>query len=159
VASVSAVFLAVVFAAAAVAKLRDRTGTAQGFSDLGLVWPEGLAWVVPGVELLVASVLLVEPGWGGVASFALLAGFTVVIVNTIVAGRQVPCRCFGGTSQAPVSWLEVGRNLWLLCLCAVASFADSLTWPSVGEWIGAAVLIALGPVGMATAHRRSKVAT
>ncbi len=155
--SVAAVVLAVVFTAAAVSKLRDRPATVRSFADLGLAWPNTLASMVPGSELVVAVVLLIEPGWGGVVSFGLLAAFTVVLANAIVNGRRVPCRCFGGTSDSPVSWRDVVRNLWLLLLAVTASTADSLSWPSPSAWVASGVLIAAGPVVMAVMDHRSKV--
>jgi hypothetical protein len=90
-------------------------------------------------------------------SFGLLAAFTVVLVNAIVSGRRVPCRCFGGTSDTPVSWRDVVRNVWLLLLAIIASPADSLTWPAPSEWLASGVVIAVGSVVVAVMDHRSKV--
>ena len=124
--TVCAIFLAGIFGFAAIVKLRDRAETRDGFVDLGLPLPDFLAWAVPLLEVVVAALLILAPGWGGVAAFALLLVFTVVLITTISSGRLVACRCFGGTSDEPVSWGQVVRNVWLLSLAAVASLATSL---------------------------------
>ncbi len=151
--TVAALLLAGVFVAAAVTKLRDLEGTRAGFVDLGLPQPQVLAWLVPALELVVVILLLVVPGWGGVAAFALLAAFTVVLWVTISSGKLVPCRCFGGTSEEPVSWVQVVRNLWLMILAAVAATISTLSIPSVGGLVGAAALVGVGPIAIALAGR------
>jgi len=155
--TVFAIFLAAMFALAAVSKLRDRTGTRDGFVNLGLPMPDVLAWAVPVLELAVGVALIFTPGWGGVAAFALLLVFTVVLVTTITSGRLVPCRCFGGTSDEPVSWAQVVRNVWLLGLAAVASLAITLERPSVAQLVFALVAIGLGPIAIAVANRGLRV--
>lgn len=155
--SVSAVFLAAVLVVAGVGKLRRPAATAAGMTDLGLPVAGALAWAVPASELAIAAVLIVSPGWGGVLAFALLAAFTVVLVSTIRAGRLVPCRCFGGTNDAPVSRGDVIRNIWLLGHAAVATTTASLTWPSLSEAIAAGAMLAVGPIAMAVADQGSKV--
>lgn len=151
--TVAALLLAGVFVAAAVTKLRDLEGTRAGFVDLGLPQPQVLALLVPALELVVVILLLVVPGWGGVAAFALLAAFTVVLWVTISSGKLVPCRCFGGTSEEPVSWVQVVRNLWLMILAAVAATISTLSIPSVGGLVGAAALVGVGPIAIALAGR------
>lgn len=156
--SVSAVFLAVVLVVAAVGKLRRPDRTAAGMADLGLPAAESLRWAVPGAEVFVGGLLVAVPGWGGVAAFALLAAFTVVLVTTVRAGRRVPCRCFGGTDESPVSWGHVVRNVWLLGHAALATTVTSLRWPSLLETVGAAAMLAVGPIAVGVVDRKSKVA-
>lgn len=156
--TVSAVFLAAVLVVAAIGKLRRPDLTAAGMAELGLPAAGSLRWAVPGAEGAVAGLLVTVPGWGGVAAFALLAAFTVVLITTIRAGRLVPCRCFGGTDRSPVSWRHVVRNVWLLGHAAVATTVTSLRWPSVPETVGAAAMLAVGPIAIGVVGRRSKVA-
>lgn len=113
--------LAVVLAVAAGAKLARRGDTGQELAQLGLLAPELLARVVPVVELATAVLLVVVPAWGGVAAFALLAAFTVVLVRVLRSGRVVSCNCFGALSRRPVSGWSLARNGVLLALAAVAA--------------------------------------
>lgn len=121
VARAAGLVLAAVFVVAAGAKLRRPQETARELGQIGLRAPQALAWLLPLVELVVAAVLLVAPGWGGVAAFALLAGFTVVLVRLVRSGRPVACRCFGGYSTKPVSSSTLIRNGALLLLAALAA--------------------------------------
>jgi uncharacterized membrane protein YphA (DoxX/SURF4 family) len=146
--TVSAVFLACVLGIAAASKTRDIKGTRSGFIDLGLPRPGLLAWAVPLAEALVALLMVLTPGWGGVAAFALLSGFTVVLVVTIRSGRIVPCRCFGGSSSEPVSWAQVARNAWLLSHAVVASLATSLERPNLLQLVAAGATIGVGPIAV-----------
>ena len=156
--TVSAIFLAGVFAFAAVSKVRDLEGTRRGFSDLGLPRAKVLVWAVPAAEAAIAVLLVISPGWGGVAGFAMLLAFTVVLVLTIRSGRLVPCRCFGGTATKPVSWGDVARNVWLLCHAVLASLITVLAQPSMVEVVIAAATIAVGPIVVVYVENRFTVA-
>ncbi len=155
--TVCAIFLAGVFALAALAKLRDRAGTRDGFVDLGLPLADFLAWAVPLLEVVVAALLILAPGWGGVAAFALLLAFTVVLITTISSGRLVACRCFGGTTDEPVSWGQVVRNVWLLSLAVLASLASSLHRPTITQLVVSLAMIGVGPIAIGLAGRRLRV--
>ena len=119
--AVAAYLLAAVLAAAAVTKLVRPAAVAADFAELGLVGPTVLARVVPLLELGCAALLVVAPAWGGVASFALLAAFTAVLVNVVRSGRVVPCRCFGALTDEPVSPRTLVRNAALLTLAIIAT--------------------------------------
>jgi hypothetical protein len=134
-ASLSATALALVLAWAAVAKgIRPRATTIE-FRQLGLPLPGVLARLVPIIEVVVAILLVLTPGWGGVFAFALLAGFTTLLVSIIRSGRVVSCGCFGSTSNEPVSINEVTRNLVLLTLAAGAASITDLKRPALPETI------------------------
>lgn len=123
-ARVVAAALAIVFTLAAAAKLRRPQATASELAELGLVWPHGLARVVPAIELVLAFALIVFPAWGGIGSFAALAAFTTVLIGVVRSGRVVSCSCFGGMSSRPISSLTLLRNGVLLVSAAlVATFA------------------------------------
>jgi len=123
--------LAVVMVRAAVTKLQSRRQTEKDFASLGLVGAETLAVAVPAVEFVVAILLVVTPGWGGIVAAALLAAFTVVLGRTLrnPDGPAPTCACFGGSSRSPVSWRHVVRNGGLLVLALVASTFDGLFTP------------------------------
>lgn len=126
-ASTAAIILSVVMLTAATSKLRSLSDTAQTFDQLGLPQPRIVAIVVAMAELMVAVVLIVRPSWGGVAGFALLIGFTTYLVSLLRSGKQLGCGCFGSTSTEPVSIADIGRNVALLGLAALAATTTQLT--------------------------------
>lgn len=128
-ASFLAVALAGVFAGAAVLKLRDVAGTAADFASLGLPQSRLLAWVVPGLELVIAVGLLVIPGWTATAAFALLAAFTTLLAGVVRSGRVVSCACFGGSSSDPVGVRHLLRNGLLMLMSLPVLTIDQLAFP------------------------------
>lgn len=128
VAVAAALVLAATLLLAAAAKLRDRSATARDFGSLGLPRPAMWAVATPLVEVATAAVLIVAPGWGGVAAFALLAGFTATLAVVIGTGRVATCACFGGSSTEPVSVRHLARNAVLLVLAALAATYDGWIW-------------------------------
>lgn len=124
---VAALILAVVLVLAGVAKLRRPAETAEDFAGLGLPWPGPLATLVPLVEIGCAALLVLVPGWGGVAAFGLLAVFTAALAPVIRSGRVVSCACFGALDRGPVSGRHLVRNgaLGLLALAA-ATIAEPI---------------------------------
>jgi uncharacterized membrane protein YphA (DoxX/SURF4 family) len=148
---VSALFLAGVFALAGAAKLRDRRGTTPSFRALGL--PPGLAKAVPAAELLLAVGLVVLPGWSAAAALAVLAAFTTVLARAVRDGVAVPCNCFGSTSAAPVSAVEIVRNLLLAVVAGVALTADGPRRPSIAAVVLVAVVVVLGRLTLAALRR------
>ncbi len=123
----AALILAVVLVVAALAKLRRPAATAEDFAGLGLPAAGALAVIVPGVELACALLLVLVPGWGGVAAFGLLAVFSANLVGVIRSGRVVSCACFGAADRAPVSVVHLVRNAGLGVLAlAAATIAEPL---------------------------------
>jgi uncharacterized membrane protein YphA (DoxX/SURF4 family) len=120
----SAVILAATFLVAAVAKFRSKSATTTDFQSLGLPQPALWAVVVPLLEVITAFLLLVVPGWGGVAAFTLLAAFTANLALVLRSGRVATCACFGGASATPVSGRHLLRNAVLLALALMASTFD-----------------------------------
>jgi uncharacterized membrane protein YphA (DoxX/SURF4 family) len=152
----AALVLAVVFLWAAVAKVRDRAGTAASFRGLGLPAPAALAVAVPVVEVALAVGLVVRPSIAGWLALALLVAFTLVIAGAIARGVEVGCACFGSAANdRPVSTLEVVRNAGLAALAVVATGAsgDAL-WPALPAIVIVTVVVALGRVGLAMAELR-----
>jgi len=144
-ASISAIALAIVLATAAFAKLRRPDQTAGDFAMLGLPLPKLFSRLVPLAELAVSILLIAAPGWGGVAAFVLLAGFTALLVSLIRSGQQVACSCFGAVSDEPVSLVEVARNVVLLLMAAMAATTTTLVVPSF------AAIVAFSAAGVISA--------
>jgi hypothetical protein len=121
----AAVALAAVFAAAAVAKLRDLSifaAVVQNFRMLPEFLARPFAYVLPPVELAVAVGLLVEAsrGWAAAGAFALLAAFTVAIAVNLARGRrEIDCGCFGTSHKQTLSGWLIGRNAALALLAAI----------------------------------------
>jgi hypothetical protein len=146
---VAACLLAGVFAWAGVEKLRRPAETARAFTALGLRGAASLARAVPIVELVLAVALVTVPAVGGAVALALLAGFTVLLVGTVRAGRDVGCGCFGTASRRPVSFVDVVRN-GLLAVLAVATLAvPTPRTPSLPSAIAVLAAAAAGLVVLA----------
>lgn len=130
----AALALGAVMVRAAIAKLGSREQTGNDFASLGLVAANRLAVAVPIVELVVAALLVVAPGWGGVIAAALLTSFTALLVRVLRRpdGLVPTCACFGGSSRSPISWRHLARNGVLLALAFVAATFDGHFSPLVG---------------------------
>lgn len=126
--------LAAVFAIAAVAKLRDRQGTAEALEGFGV--PQGLVpsttYLLPAVEALAALLLILPATYflGATLSLALLVAFTAAILVNLAKGNRVACRCFGEMSSKPIGGRTVGRNLGL---CVQAAYVLLAAPSSVGQ--------------------------
>lgn len=111
-----ALVLAGVFTVAAISKLRDHTGTRTTMANFKLPLPGLMAIVVPVVELAIAVGLVVSPSAGALAAVTLLVFFTTFLLLQLRLGVTTPCRCFGSTSQHPLSVADLTRNLGLIAL-------------------------------------------
>lgn len=136
----AAVVVACVFAVAAVAKLRDLRATVTGLDRLGLPQPELFGRMVPLAELAVAVLLLIVPPVGAIAALVTLAFFTTFLVERLRAGVVAPCACFGASATAPLSGLDVARNLGLMILAAAALATDRPVQPHIID-----LVVVLGP--------------
>lgn len=116
----AALVLAAAFAIAAIAKWRDRPGTARAFRALGVPRPWTSARLVPGVEATLAVGLVVTPSGAAGVALALLVAFTVFLVGRLRAGVHAPCSCFGGWGTGSLGPADVVRNGWLLLAALVA---------------------------------------
>lgn len=129
----AAVTLAVLFAVAAVAKLRDPDSTIESFDALGVPNPQATGRLLPLPELATVVLLLVVPPVGGLAALVLLAFFTTFLVRRLRAGVAAPCNCFGDVAARPLSWLAVVRNVLFMALAALALLANHPVRPSWAE--------------------------
>lgn len=135
IASPSALLCAVIFVAAAVAKLQAPSSTKSSVAAFGL--PNWVGPILAPVELLVAIALVLRPQVGGVLAILLLMIFSWLIVRTIRRGEAVRCGCFGGTDQRPVGTDTLVRNLFLLAAAGVAATATPgpATTPSLAAML------------------------
>lgn len=151
----SALALAVVMAVAGVAKLRHRGVTERAFRSQGLAWPGALAIAVPATEVVLALGLVVVPDWAGMATLAVLAGFTTFLVQSVRRGRALGCGCFGSTRPRPVGGVELARNGVLMAGAGfVALVAEAPNLPGLTSIVVVAVVAATSAVGLAHLGRR-----
>lgn len=115
--------LIVVFAVAAVAKLRDREGARVAAIGFGApVAAAGvLGAVLPAAELIVAAALCLPRTTrsAAIAALLLLTAFTVAIIRNLARGRRTNCHCFGQLRSSPIGWPTVARNVALAGCAAV----------------------------------------
>jgi len=133
--------LAVVFALAAVGKLRRREETAAtlGKFGVGARLRTPLALAIPVAELAIAAGLVPAasaPLTAG-AAFVLLAAFTVGVVRVLAGEEEIDCNCFGALAPSRVSGRTVARNGVLMAaagLVLVGGWSDS--GPDPLGWVG-----------------------
>jgi methylamine dehydrogenase accessory protein MauD len=135
--------LALVFAAAGVAKLADLAGSRKAVVDFGVPAALGgpLGILLPLAELAVAAALVpTTTAWrGAVGALVLLSLFAVAIGANLARGRKPSCRCFGQLHSAPAGWSTLARNA---ILAAPAAFVvwhgrEGNVGSSVVGWVGA----------------------
>ena len=151
--------LAAVFAAAALAKLRDVRGSRESLVDFGV--PAALtgvsALLLPLAELA-CVVAILRDRWavrGAIGVVSLLAVFTAGIAVSLARGRAPNCHCFGQLSSSPVSWRTLVRNLALLALAGVVAWKAEQTpsaWPALSrDSFETAMLAVVGAIAVALA--------
>ena len=117
---VFALIVAVVFMYAGVAKFA--TFNNWTFQARALGAPDPFVVLVPLAEIALA-VLLVGGWWFEqtvTASLILLVSFTILLLVRLRDPERLPCSCFGATSQRPMSWLDVVRNVILISVLIAA---------------------------------------
>ena len=117
---VFALTVAAVFVYAGVAKFA--TFDNWTFQARALGAPDPFVVLVPLAEITLA-VLLVGGWWFDqtvAASLFLLGAFTVLLLVRLRDPERLPCSCFGATSQRPMSWLDVARNVILIAALIAA---------------------------------------
>lgn len=150
----AAVVLAALFATASIAKLRDLRATLQQFTALGLPRPGVFTRLVPLAELALVVLLLIVPAVGAIFALVTLAFFTTFLIGRIRAGVTAPCACFGATVSAPLSRVDIVRNLLLAGLACLALMATRPIAPSAPELLAMVVLLLIGTGLLALLRRR-----
>jgi thiol-disulfide isomerase/thioredoxin len=137
--AVARIIVAVVFAAAAFAKLASLPATRSAIEAFGV--PKRVAaagtYVLPLAELAVALLVLWSSTawWGSLGALVLLASFSVAIGVNLAQGRTPDCHCFGQLHSRPVSAGTLGRNgvlavppLFVLAAGRVDAGPDPMEW-------------------------------
>ncbi|HEX4745769.1 MAG TPA: TlpA disulfide reductase family protein [Gaiellaceae bacterium] len=135
----SAVFLAAVFATAAIAKLLDPRGSRAAVKAFGV--PDRLASAVAGglpiAEIGIGALLLpaATRWYAAAAALGLLLAFCAGIVRVMIRGEAPDCHCFGALHSAPTGWSTLGRTggLALLAAFLVVAGRDD-TGPGISAW-------------------------
>ncbi len=119
-----AVVVAAVFVYAGVAKFA--TFNNWTFQARALGAPDPAVVLVPLAEITL-GVMLVGGWWlmqTIVAGLLLVVSFTVLLLVRLRDPDRLPCSCFGATSQRPMSWLDVLRNVILIALLIAAGLTQ-----------------------------------
>lgn len=117
---------ALLFASAALQKLRDLRAFAEAFRAYQIL-PDAaapLAWLVPTLELTIALGLLVaasRPGASAAGAALLLAYACAIGVNLRRGRRDLACGCGGPEERRPIAAWMVGRNVLLAALLGVVA--------------------------------------
>ncbi|MFD5557091.1 MauE/DoxX family redox-associated membrane protein [Streptomyces sp. NPDC127068] len=143
--------LILVFVATAVGKSRRRASFDAFVASLSalrlfprrLSTPVAVATIAAEAVVVVLLAVPATAGSGFALSIALLAVFIAGILAARRGGRQVPCRCFGGSTAGPLGVPHVIRNLLLAAVAAMGLVAEALTGASVAPHPGGVVIAAL----------------
>jgi hypothetical protein len=82
-----------------------------------------LSWLIPVSELLIVLLLLFQRSrlYAFIASFALLAAFTIFLIILVASGISLPCSC--GGVIAKLSWKQhIVFNLFFIALSMLGIF-------------------------------------
>ncbi len=145
------ILLAVVFAIAGTAKLRDLPGSRRALAEFGVpsaLIPVG-AVLLPVAELATAVALIPPPTaqWGALAALLLLLAFIGGIVNAMARGGAPDCHCFGQLHSEPAGRGTLIRNMALAAVAGLVLVEGP--GPSLGSWVAdrsAAELVAVAAV-------------
>lgn len=155
------VWLGILLIVAAVAKFRAPRrfrAAVDGYRLLPRQLVGPMAWLVPGVEVVIGIALLA--GWTAgvvlrVAAAAFLV-FSLAMTLTLIRGQRPSCGC-GVGEERPVSWLLVARALGLVVLAGAASLSPARGGvsavldppPTMPRGVALAALITLLVLGLA----------
>lgn len=148
--------LAAIFLLAAVAKLRDREGSAEALREFRLPVPlaRPAAVLLPLAELAVAVLLLpaATAQTAAAAALGLLCIFTAAIAVQLVRGRKPDCRCFGQLRASPIGPRTLVRNAVFAALAGLVLLrpAATITMP-LHRLAGADAAVPIALAGLALA--------
>ena len=132
--------LAFVFLGAALPKLAAADDFAVAVANYRLVpdrWTRSAARIVPRVELIVGTALLlgVEPSGVALAAALLLGVFAVAVAINLARGRVIECGCAGAASPRRITWGLVAKDIFLAA-CAIGVFFEGATALSLLQFWG-----------------------
>ena len=157
VAYTSAVALAAVFLYAGASKLMDPRAVGEALRALAVPGAAVTARMLPLVEFAIAVALLFAPAVGGVLALIALAAFSAILAARIRGGSSAPCACFGATSRAPVSSVELFRNALLAMLAVTAMLATGPRRPTLDATVTVSVLTMAGAIAVSLSRLRQQV--
>jgi len=142
--------LALLLAAAALHKLRDRASFAVVLAEYrvlpGALLHSGV-WLVPACEAAIAVALLAPGPLGPAAAAALLALYGGAISANLARGRrQLDCGCLGPSLRQPISGALVARNALLATgalACLLPAAPRALVWLDAATVAAATACLAL----------------
>jgi hypothetical protein len=117
--------IALLFASAALHKLRDLQRFDEIFSAYGLLPRGRISWLVPLFEISVAAGLAIKVYrlYAAVLGMLLLTAYAAAIAVNLRRGRRdLACGCGGPDERRPIAAWMVWRNL-LMALVLAAAFA------------------------------------
>ena len=144
--------LGLLFAAAALHKLRDRAGFGATLADYRLLPPAAVAPAAAGIavlEAMLAIALWLPPTgrWAAVAAAGVLAAYGAAIGLNLLRGRRhVACGCLGPAAEQPLHGGLVVRNAALVVAAALAALPESAR--PVGLLDGLTVLLGIGVLAL-----------
>ena len=142
--------LALLFAAAALHKLRDRASFAAVLAEYRVL-PGPLlhigVWLVPALEAAVAVALALPGRLGPLGGALLLALYGGAIALNLVRGRrELDCGCLGPSLRQPISGALVARNAVLVAAalaCLLPAAPRALVWLDAATIAAATACLAL----------------
>ncbi len=135
--------LALLFASAAVHKLRDRAAFRATLAEYRIMPAAAVpivATLVVGTELAIAALLVAVPAAGAVGAAALLGAYATAIATNLLRGRRhIDCGCAGFAARRPIGAWLVARNL-LLAAAALSTLAPGAA--RVFVWVDVLTVVA-----------------
>jgi uncharacterized membrane protein YphA (DoxX/SURF4 family) len=118
---VAAAAVGAVFVYAGVAKLLSGREWPRSAARLGV--PKLVSVPVMFAEIVIGLGMVLGGSWQ--TEFIVAGGVMLVVFTALLAGHlrrdeRPPCMCFGGSSQRPIGWRDIVRNVSLLALVIVA---------------------------------------
>ena len=120
---VASIIVGVAFVVAGASKLAAGPTWPVTARDMGA--PGFTIPLVPWVELAVGAALVAQLAapTPAIAALVLLVAFTTLIAVRLARGERPSCACFGAWSAEPIGPTHVVRNVVLMALAVVATFA------------------------------------
>ena len=120
--------LAVALVVSGVAKLVDRSATADALVAFGA--SERLRWAAPLLPIteLTLALLLALPATaraGAIGALRLLFAFSLAIAVNLAGGRHPDCNGFGRLSSGPITGRTLVRNGGLMILAGAAAHTEA----------------------------------
>ena len=146
------VFMAILWLLSGGEKVLSSEPGVKLLGELG--WPNAPTWpiqMIGVVELATAGGWVLAPRWAEWATVAMLGAYSVTMARLVIRRSAADCACGGLLGNSRVSWMTVGRNLFLIILAILAGGRPGSIFPSdpqrvdavlAGVWAAAFVFTA-----------------